>query len=530
MVQVEQSPIGSYKKRIAEKIAHLRRINRIYTWGDNIPEPLIDFEELDLPSPLLESLNEFGIKEPTPIQMQALPLMRQRRDVLASAPTGSGKTLAFALPVILDVLRQKDRTKNKNCTTLLAIVLEPTRELAAQTYHQFLKFGQNLPITSAYFDKEEIPNADILVSTPNRLTHHLKDFNLKALRWLIVDESDRLFEVIEGQERCFRNQVSFFISLLLMCNILLLICYIALKHGKIIALRTLLLTEFDPPALIFVQSKERARELMTAISSFSHPVPVDYISSEKSQVERDSAIESFRAGRIWVLICTELMGRGLDFKNVNLVINFDLPTSVISYIHRVGRAITYFTESDMKYLRPIATVISQAGFEVPEYVLTLKPVNRQDRASNALFIDEKMFTVDPACNSQNNGQIRSDKKKFIEDSGSVGLKTLPIRELDISTRLLSRTCYNNLDSFKQVPLIRMPLKGPINPLRDYYVPAAQPQLKLSNLLIQASPAHQEYWIRDKSKARLKCIKGTCPIRIHENDINAILDEEEVTYH
>ncbi|KIH51348.1 helicase protein [Ancylostoma duodenale] len=103
---------------------------------------------------------------------------------------------------------------------------------------------------------------------------------------------------------------------------------------------------------------------------------------------RDHIIESFRSGRLWVLICTELMGRGLDLRNVNLVINFDLPTSIVSYIHRIGRtgragrkgrAITYFTEADTKYLRSIATVIHQAGFEVPEYTLSLKPLSRNQK-------------------------------------------------------------------------------------------------------------------------------------------------------
>ncbi|KAK6041804.1 DEAD/DEAH box helicase [Cooperia oncophora] len=143
------------------------------------------------------------------IAEKAVPLMMKHRDVLASAPTGSGKTLAFAIPVIMDVLKLRKLNKYKDGSKLLAIVLEPTRELASQTYRQFLKFGQGLPVKAALFESEEIPqNVDILVSTPNRLAHHLQDMQLKFLRWLVVDESDRLFEVVEGQERCFRNQLA----------------------------------------------------------------------------------------------------------------------------------------------------------------------------------------------------------------------------------------------------------------------------------------------------------------------------------
>ncbi|KAK5967348.1 DEAD/DEAH box helicase domain-containing protein, partial [Trichostrongylus colubriformis] len=246
-------------------------------------------------------------------------------------------------------------------------------------------------------------------------------------RWLIVDESDRLFEVVEGQERCFRNQLAsvykacdgkftrraFFSAtfsyeveewckenlnnVAMVCigernsanaNVTQELVFAGSEQGKLLAIRTLLQTQFDPPALIFVQSKERARELLSALSSITPPIPVALISSEKSQSERDNVIASFRSGRIWVLICTELMGRGLDLRNVNLVINFDLPTSIVSYIHRIGRtgragrrgrAITYFTESDTKYLRSIATVIHQAGFEVPEYTLSLKPLSRNEK-------------------------------------------------------------------------------------------------------------------------------------------------------
>lgn len=459
----DDAPIAGdeLRKRIAEKMHQLRRSNRIYTWGDDIPDPFIDFEELNLPSTLMSSLKEFGIAEPTPIQMQAIPLMTMHRDVLASAPTGSGKTLAFAVPIILDVLRLKKLAKYKDGSKLLAIVLEPTRELAAQTYRQFLKFGQDLPVKAALFESEEIPqNVDVLVSTPNRLAHHLQDMKLKFLRWLIVDESDRLFEVVEGQERCFRNQLAkvykacdgkftrraFFSAtfsyeveewckenlnnVAMVCigernsanaNVKQELVFAGSEHGKLLAIRTLLQTQFDPPALIFVQSKERARELLAALSSIIPPIPVALISSEKSQSERDHIIESFRSGRLWVLICTELMGRGLDLRNVNLVINFDLPTSIVSYIHRIGRtgragrhgrAITYFTESDTKYLRSIATVIHQAGFEVPEYTLNLKPLNR----------NEKKELLRHAPKRKHIAFVKKKKKKVKATKGEDGAK------------------------------------------------------------------------------------------------------------
>ncbi|VDM62028.1 unnamed protein product [Angiostrongylus costaricensis] len=334
--------------------------------------------------------------------MQAIPLLTMHRDILASAPT------------------------------------EPTRELAAQTYRQFLKYGQHLPVRPALFENEDVPkNVDILVSTPNRLTHHLPDVILKYLRSF---QLATIYKACDGKftrraffsatfsyeveewckenlndvamvcigERCVAEKLRHLIEKLVrVCrlfrnsanaNVTQELVFAGSEYGKLVAIRTLLQTQFEPPALIFVQvwvlfvkiskvmSKERARELLIALSSLTPPIPVSFISSEKSQSEREAVIESFRLGQVWVLICTELMGRGIDLRNVNLVINYDLPTSIVSYIHRIGRtgragrhgrAVTYFTESDTRYLRSIATVIHQAGFEVPEYTLSLKPLSRQ---------------------------------------------------------------------------------------------------------------------------------------------------------
>ncbi|PIO75303.1 helicase protein [Teladorsagia circumcincta] len=167
------------------------------------------------------------------------------------------------------------------------------------------------------------------------------------------------------------------------------------EQGKLLAIRTLLQTQFEPPALIFVQ--------------------------------RDHVIESFRSGRLWVLICTELMGRGLDLRNVNLVINFDLPTSIVSYIHRIGRtgragrrgrAITYFTESDTKYLRSIATVIHQAGFEVPEYTLSLKPLSR----------NEKKQLVRHAPKRKHIAFVKKKKKKAVQAENATKQSDEPVKK------------------------------------------------------------------------------------------------------
>lgn len=141
----------------------------------------------------LQNLTEFQIKEPSPIQMQAIPVMLQRRDLLASAPTGSGKSLAFILPIIkqlLDVPAQK----------LTTIILEPTRVLARQVYVQFVKYCQNLPIKYALYNDGEFPNdVQVVITTPHRIIAAVEGDKkilgkLKKLSWLVIDESDRLFD------------------------------------------------------------------------------------------------------------------------------------------------------------------------------------------------------------------------------------------------------------------------------------------------------------------------------------------------
>ena len=128
------------------------------------------------------------------------------------------------------------------------------------------------------------------------------------------------------------------------------------EKGKLVAFRQLVSKgDIVPPVLVFVQTKDRAKELYDELTSkgSDNSLHVDAIHSEKSELQRDRAVRAFRSGQVWVLICTELMGRGIDFKGVNLVINYDFPPSTVSYIHRIGRtgragrrgkAITFFTD------------------------------------------------------------------------------------------------------------------------------------------------------------------------------------------
>ncbi|CAK5006422.1 unnamed protein product [Meloidogyne enterolobii] len=205
-----------------EKIRQIRKKHRIFTWGTNIPDPIENFSDFQLPDKLSENLKEFSV--PTPVQMQGIPIGLQHRDLLVTAPTGSGKTLAFAIPIILRILEQKQQNTSKNSNKILsAIILEPTKILAIQTFQNFVKFCSGLDINCFYLNskiatkiekKLEKCAINILVCTPNRLIYLLEKLEkekssnfLSNLEWLIVDECDRIFEGTEG-ENCFKLQVN----------------------------------------------------------------------------------------------------------------------------------------------------------------------------------------------------------------------------------------------------------------------------------------------------------------------------------
>ena len=162
--------------------------------------------------------------------------------------------------------------------------------------------------------------------------------------------------------------------------------YVGQEEGKIIAIRQLIQQGMKPPVLLFVQSIDRARDLFKEL--IYDGINVDVIHSGRSRAQRDLIISNFRSGKIWVLITTELMARGIDFKGVNLVINYDFPQTAESYIHRIGRtgragrngdAVTYFTKDDLPYLKTIVNVMKQSGCDVPDWMLNLKKPSKNEK-------------------------------------------------------------------------------------------------------------------------------------------------------
>ncbi|KAJ8043001.1 putative ATP-dependent RNA helicase DDX52 [Holothuria leucospilota] len=474
------------QKKIDEELSAIRRNNKIHVTGTDIPPPVSEFVQLQqeyrIHQDIIENIHRLGYVKPTPIQMQAIPVMLHRRELLACAPTGSGKTAAFILPI----LHQLKEPRNQG---FRAIVLSPTRELASQTYREFLRLseGRGFRIhmvdkfakASKVFKKQSGLKFDILVATPNRLVYMLQQeppaIKLNNVEWLIIDESDKLFETGKNGFReqlatiyqscdsaktrralfsaTYAHEVENWCKLNLDNVIEVTVGYrntatelikqelvfVGGEYGKLLAVREIFRKGFQPPVLIFVQSKERSKELFHELiyDGFN----VDVIHADKSQEQRDNVIKSFRAGKIWVLIATELMGRGIDFKGVNLVINYDFPTSAISYIHRIGRtgragrsgrAVTLFTEDDAVCLRSIANVMKNAGCNIPDYMLKLKKMTKKEKAK----LEKKPIEREPirtgpyrgkneklSSKSTESGQENKEQsKKGLSQQGKLGNK------------------------------------------------------------------------------------------------------------
>nr|XP_017030854.2 probable ATP-dependent RNA helicase DDX52 [Drosophila kikkawai] len=476
-------------QRATEQVNETRKQHNISVLGKNVPAPVTSFEALLKDHKMLPRLqqNLLGreFAQPTPIQMQALPVLLQRRALMACAPTGSGKTLAFLTPII-------DGLRAHKTTGLRALVLAPTRELAQQIYRECAELTRETGLRTHFISKvseakqkqgaECKQRYDILVSTPNRVRFLLQQqpplLDLSHVEWFVLDEADRLME--EGKNN-FKEQlddiyaacshptkcVAFFSAtytvpvakwaLRHLKNLVRVtigvqnsatdtvqqeLLFVGSESGKLVAMRDLVRQGLEPPVLVFVQSKERAKQLFEEL--LYDGINVDVIHAERSQHQRDNCVRAFREGSIWVLICTELMGRGIDFKGVNLVINYDFPPTTISYIHRIGRtgragrpgrAITFFTQDDTANLRSVAQIIKNSGGSVPEYMLQMKKVRKSEAKMRAKKpLDREDITTKIRPEVKNKEDPKSTKLKKVEKVEHI-LKKRPVEKNGTNSKL-----------------------------------------------------------------------------------------------
>lgn len=365
------------------------------------------FTKLGLSESIQRVADAVHFTEPTPIQQQTIPLILEGADLIAQAQTGTGKTAAFALPILQ---RLHDAEPVPGNRPIQALVLAPTRELARQVTDTFMLFEKNLPNpvgATAIIGGEEIDNqlrnlergAEIVVATPGRLLAMISEghINLSHLRFLVIDEADRLLDlgfaeeleqllsaipetrqnllfsatypqkVMQLTERVMKNPVSVNVAgdELTVDNITQRIIEVNRKNrGRL--LRHLLKVEPWDHVLVFVSSRRAARNLTAKLKRDG--IQADEFHGDLDQDDRTWALHQFRRGKTRVLIATDIAARGIDIINLSAVINFDLPRSPFDYIHRIGRtgragstgvAVTFIDHADEGHFNTIEKRIKQ---------------------------------------------------------------------------------------------------------------------------------------------------------------------------
>ncbi|GLA65416.1 pre-mRNA processing RNA-helicase [Aspergillus tubingensis] len=410
-----------------EEAASLRlELDGIKVRGVDVPKPVQKWSQCGLGVQTLDVIDKLGYEKTTSIQAQAIPAIMSGRDVIGVAKTGSGKTIAFLIPMFRHI---KDQRPLDNMEGPVGLIMTPTRELATQIHKDckpFLK-ALNLRAVCAYGGapiKDQIADlkrgAEIIVCTPGRMIDLLaanagRVTNLRRVTYVVLDEADRMFDMgfepqvmkIMANIRPDRQTVLFSATFprnmealarktltkpieivvggkSVVAPEITQIVEVRNDDQKFVRLLELLGNLYssdeneDARALIFVDRQEAADALLRELMRKGYPCMS--IHGGKDQIDRDSTIEDFKAGIFPVLIATSVAARGLDVKQLKLVVNYDAPNHLEDYVHRAGRtgragntgtAVTFLTEDQERYSVDIAKALKQSGQKVPEPVQKL---------------------------------------------------------------------------------------------------------------------------------------------------------------
>nr|WP_312577800.1 DEAD/DEAH box helicase [Sedimentibacter sp.] len=363
------------------------------------------FENLKLIEPILKALKDEGYVKPSPIQEQSIPSVIEGRDLIGCAQTGTGKTAAFAIPIIQKIYEQKNRGSKRQ---IQALILTPTRELAIQIKDSFMSYGRytNLKCCAIFGGVSQNPQTealrrgvDVLIATPGRLNDLInqRQVNLQNVKMFVLDEADRMLDMgfihdVKKIISCIpQERQTLLFSATMPSEITKLINTILINPVKVAVtpvsstvdiinqyvyfvdkvnkrnLLVHLLNNCDiTSALVFTRTKHEADKVVKILETSK--IKSRAIHGDKSQNNRQAALNSFKKGEIRVLVATDIAARGIDIDELSHVINYNLPNMPETYVHRIGRtgraglggtAVSFCEYEEKPFLKDIQKLINK---------------------------------------------------------------------------------------------------------------------------------------------------------------------------
>ncbi|CAF3425393.1 unnamed protein product [Rotaria sp. Silwood1] len=430
--------------------------------------PIDTFDDCNFGEIIKNNINLSNYGTPTPVQRYAMPTILLRRDLMACAQTGSGKTAAFLLPILHLIFEEgpvrnpQNKFGNNRKQYPLCLVLAPTRELASQIYDEARKFSYRSMVRSCVvyggadigFQTRDLDKGThLLVATPGRLNDLIQRgrVGLANIRYLVLDEADRMLdmgfepqirEIVERSDMpttgqrltlmfsaTFPKQIQELARDFLHDYVFLAIGRVGSTSQNITQkivwveeaekrsfLLDLLNIQADTLTLVFVETKRGADMLEEFLCN--HQYAVNSIHGDRSQAQREDALKSFKNGRTPVLVATSVAARGLDIPNVKHVINFDLPSDIDEYVHRIGRtgragmtgqATSFFNEKNRNIAVDLLDILSESHQEVPEWLEGLAKEAKKDNYSKRNYGGGRRPGGFGARDYRNPAQLRNNR-------------------------------------------------------------------------------------------------------------------------
>nr|4D25_A Chain A, BMVLG PROTEIN [Bombyx mori]4D26_A Chain A, BMVLG PROTEIN [Bombyx mori] len=391
--------------------------------GENPPRPIESFETANLRKYVLDNVLKAGYRKPTPIQKNAIPIIMSGRDLMGCAQTGSGKTAAFLVPIINMLLQDpKDLISENGCAQPQVIIVSPTRELTLQIFNEARKFsyGSVLKVAVAYGGTAVRHQGDniargchILVATPGRL-HDFVERNrvsFGSVRFVVLDQADCMLDMgfmpsiekmmlhptmVETTKRqtlmfsaTFPEDIQHLAGRFLNNYLFVAVGIVGgastdveqifievTKYEKRNSLKQLIEENDGKRILVFVETKRNADFIAAMLSE--QQLLTSSIHGDRMQREREEALQNFKSGKHCILVATAVAARGLDIKNVDIVVNYDLPKSIDEYVHRIGRtgrvgnrgkAVSFYdSDQDLALVADLSKILRQADQSVPDFL------------------------------------------------------------------------------------------------------------------------------------------------------------------